>query len=368
MSCVCFYSPEYINCCYDVSSITYVFNNQLQEDRIDWMEVIRPGSAHIMKQMLHSRNTLSPASKVAPEVFPPVPQVSSKPQPNPRKRSDPHIQSMTLPASVVPKPVKSSPPAPLTSSVEIPSTLPQDYVEPSSFPNRTPPLVPNRTSPLDPTVSLPVGMLNANGHTPPPLARRPNHTYSHKPRDHPKQISKSSSENSFPPDLGHYEVMDPTVVEEVPQPVAASRSSKPKPKPRSRVSQQQPPTVTRPPQSPSSPTDDILEEDDDGGYLCLVADKKPNNKTPTPSESRNASVSSDVAEQLMKSFDKDQLGSLIHMLQKVQGQGQQGMERSDSPDQGPETSLRGSFSECGAINDVMNISSRGNVCWHTKEL
>ena len=302
------------------------------------MEVIRPGSAHILKQMLHSRNTLSPTSKTAPETFPPGPPVSNnKPQPSPRKRPDPHIHNRTLPAAVVPQPAKLLPPVPLTSSVEAPSTLPQDYVEPSLFPNKISP-----RSPIDPTVSLPVGMLSENGHTPPPLARRPNHTYSHKPRNHPQVISKSSSENSFPSQ--DYEVMDPgPELDEVPQPVAAPRPSKPKPKPRIRTNQKPPPTVTRRTQSTSSPTDDILEEDDDGGYLCLVDEKTTINKTPTSAEN---SVPSDVAEQLMKSFDKDQLGSLIHMLQQVHVQGQ-GLGRSDSPDQGPETSLRGSFSECG---------------------
>ncbi len=300
------------------------------------METIKPGSAHHLKQMLLSRSSLT--SPTPDPVTLSLQHVSHKPQAVPRKMSAPNTSSKTLPirSPTVPLPLD-----PLTASLEAstsPPRLPQNYVEPTAF-----------LSPLspDPTASLPVGLFKRNGH-PPVLPKRPNHTYSHKPRNHHKLSQKSSSEVSIPQDCGQYEIMDPDVVEEVPQPVAAPRPGKPVPKPRSRSGCNSASTRGAV-ESPSSQTDDILDENDDGDYLLLVDNKKPTNKAPVPSERRKDSVPSGVAEQLMQSFNQEQLGSLIQMLQQVQGQSEKGVEdawSTDGPNQGPETSLRGNFSKC----------------------
>lgn len=132
-----------------------------------------------------------------------------------------------------------------------------------------------------------------------------------------------------------------------PYPVVAPRTGKPKPKPRSRSGRDSL-SSAKVVEAPSSPVDDILDDDDGDSYLFLIDNKKPATTAPIPSERKKGSVPSSVAEQLMKSFDREQLGSLIQMLQQVQGQSEKGVEdawSTDSPDQGPEASLRGSFSK-----------------------
>ncbi len=310
----------------------------MQEDRIDWMEAIKPGSAQFLKQMQHSRSFFPSPT---PNVYATSQHsVSQKPQPFPRKHPSPDVQSKAVPmqtTSTVPE-MSSLPLNCLRSSLEAsssPPKLPQNYVEPTAFPDP------------DPTASLPFNLLKRNGH-PPPIVRRPNHTYSHKPHNHTKLPSRSSSDTSFPENLSHYEIMDP---EEVPQPVAVPRSGRPKPKPRTRSTHKSVST-SQTVEPPSSLTDDILGDDEDGDYLCLIDDKKPSgplfvSKAPVPAERKGSGPPPNVAEQLIKTFDREQLGSLIQMLQQVQGLNDGGDDAwsPDSPDQGPETSLRGNFSK-----------------------
>ena len=308
------------------------------------MEAIKPGSAQLLKQMQSTRSALSsPTLAMAPGPFPPepaVPQPMTKPRPNarPNKRaqSEPQVKpkgSATLPPTASKKVAQSEE---LAHSMENSwsGKKPEDYVEPNTFPSNTSP---------DPTASLPVSMLRQNGH-PPPIARRPNHTYSHKPRtSHPRLESKSSSEKSLPPvaDGDHYEIMDP--VEDPSTPSAVPRPNKPRPKPRKRTTPESSPAITRGTNSSPPLDDDILGDENDTDYLSLMP-SEPSESRPQP-VTRQSNISPDVAEQLLQNLSKDQVGALIHMLQQVQTQ-DKGCTPTNLSSSAPESSLRGNFSEC----------------------
>lgn len=371
------------------------------------MEAIKPESAAILKRMMSPKNYTLPTAVPSPNADRKGSQgQANKPVPNPRPNrtlTEPQLhnqresQAKTLPhtASVKPigspqretSPTQSLPNLPTTknssrnSSVSsIPPSEPQNYIEPSALPEEM--------GSVDPSQSLPASILKQNGRPPPTVSRKKNNTYPHKERAaHPKLKSKTSSEKSFPvvdESDNQYVVMDPQPEEELP-PQTLPRE-KPKPKPRKKITPESSPSISRE-ASNTSPQDDddILGDPDESDYLSIIDDRGPkfvsNSKGPSipprkmdKRPSQPEAVPSNIAEQLMKNFNKDQLGELISMLQLVQTTGVQSDDEikeawdvpssngptssQPQPEPGPENSFRGSFSECVS----MFVRSPNSIC------
>ena len=348
------------------------------------MEAIKPDSAAILKRIMspdrYTISTVVPTDRKGSQ------GQSDKPLPNPRPdhtktEAQPLTQARTLPhrnsapsSGTQRREISPTQSLPLTiknssrnSSVSsIPSSEPQNYIEPSAFPEEI--------GTIDPSQSLPVSRLRQNGHPPPVASRKKNNTYSHKPRTgHPKLKSKTSSEKNLPvmgESEDHYVVMDASPEGELP-PQTLPRE-KPKPKPRTKITPESSPSISREASNTSPEDSDILGDPDESDYLSIIDDRGPtfvsNSTAPSvpPRESVKRpsvpeAVPTNVAEQLMKNFNKDQLGELISMLQlvHVQTEAQSDEEireawhvpASNGPTSpqlsspGLESSFRGSFSE-----------------------